>query len=95
MNTTDIVKQIEQIEKQLKYLKSQLKNDQPQELTPVSRAVKIITGGKSSTEEVKSSLQILVDSPQPLSFKQCAFCIFFAFMNHNELGEDIDYFFDL
>ena len=72
------------MEKTIAYLKKQLKGEQ--ELTPLSRAVKIITGGKSTSVEVKNALQTLIETPQPLSFKQCSFCLFFAMLNHNELG---------
>ena len=93
MNTQQIFKQIEQIEKQLAYLKKQLKNEQ--DSSPLSRAIKIVTGGHSSSQQVKDALQTLVNTPQALSPKQLTFCLFFALLNHNQLGEDINYWFDL
>lgn len=95
MDNTNILKTIEQIEKQLAYLKKQLKGTPTQDQSPLSKAIKTITGGHSTTEEVKGALQTLIDTPQPLSPKQLTFCLFFAMLNHNELGEDINYFFDL
>ena len=93
MNNNEIYKKLDQIERTIAFLKKQLKNDQDN--SPLSKAVRTITGGKSTTEQVKDALEVLVETPQPLSWKQCSFCLFFALLNHNELGEDIDYWFNL
>ena len=93
MNTNDIIKKLDQMERTITYLKKQLKGEQ--DTSPLSRAIRTITGGKSTSEEVKNAFQTLIDTPQALSFKQCSFCLFFAMLNHNQLGEDINYWFDL
>ena len=93
MADKNILKKLEEIEKQVKSLINQLKNEneQTQELSPIQFAVKTVTCSKSTNQQVKDALQILVESPEPLSVKQVAFCIFFASLNKKDLGEDIDY----
>lgn len=92
MNNNDIIKQIEQIEKQLKYLKGQFKSNQPEQMSPSQKAIKVITASKSTVEQVKESLQVLIETPQTLSVKQTAFIIYFSLLNKPEVGQDIDYF---
>ena len=92
MNNNDIIKQIEQIEKQLKYLKGQFKSNQPEQMSPSQKAIKVITASKSTVEQVKESLQVLIETPQTLSVKQTAFIIYFGLLNKPEVGQDIDYF---
>ena len=95
MTQEQIYKKLEEIEKQVKYLKNQLKNNDQQELGPVQKAVKTVTCSKSTVEQVKDALQVLVESPQGMSVKQATFVLYFAFLNKNELGDDINYWFDI
>lgn len=93
MTNNQILKRLHQIEETTNCLIQHFRHNT--DLNPLQQAVATVTGGHSTDDEVKQALQTLVDSPQPLSFKQCAFCLFFAMLNHNALGEDINYWFDL
>ena len=88
MTNDQIYKNLENIEKQVKYLMNQLRENK--EMSPTQRAIATITGSKSTSEHVRAALDVLYNSPEPLSYKQVAFCVFFAMLNHSELGEDID-----
>lgn len=93
MNTQDIIKKLDEMEKTIGYLKKQIKGEM--DLNPVQKAVKVITASKSTSAQVKDALDTLANSPSTLSYKQVSFCLFFALMNHQQLGEDINYWFDL
>lgn len=93
--TNDTLKRLEEIQKQVKSLINQLKNNQQQEMSPTQKAIKVITGSKSTNEQVKNALQTLVQSPDSLSVKQTTFVLYFAFLNKTELGDDIEYWFGI
>lgn len=93
MTEQEIVKKLEDVEKQVKYLINQLKNNK--EMSPTQKAIKVVTGSKSTTQQVKAALQTLVQSPTPLSVKQVSFITYFAFLNKTELGDDIEYWFSI
>lgn len=93
MTEQEIVKKLEDVEKQVKYLIGQLKNNK--EMSPTQKAIKVITGSKSTNEQVKNALQTLVQSPDSLSVKQTTFVLYFAFLNKTELGDDIEYWFSI
>ncbi len=96
MNNAEIVKKLEEIDKTVRYLVSQLKkNEEPKEMSPIQKAVRIATCSKSTEEEVKEALQTLIETPQTLSIKQAAFVLYFSMLNRQSLGEDINYFFDI
>ena len=85
-----MIKRLEEIEKTVKSMIAELKGGQIQMLNPVQKAVKDITTCKSTRDEVKSALEVLCGTPEVLSVKQTAFCLYFALLNKSELGEDID-----
>lgn len=95
MNNTEMIKKLEDIQKQVKYLINQLKNNSQQEMNPTQKAVKSITCSKSTTEQVKQGLETLCNTPDSLSAKQVAFVLYFAFLNKNQLGDDIDNWFSV
>ena len=93
MTNDQIFKKLEEIDKQVRYLMNQLKENK--EMTPTQKAIKVITGIKSTNEQVKNALQTLVQSPDSLSAKQTTFVLYFAFLNKTELGDDIEYWFGI
>ena len=97
MNTQDIYKKLDQIEKQVKYLKSQLKSNtkQTEELSPVQKAIKTITSKTASEQQVKDSLNVIVQSSQQLTPSQSAFALYFLALNRQNLSDDINWFFSI
>ena len=95
MNDYEMIKKLEDIQKQVKYLINQLKNNSQKQMNPTQKAVKAITCSKSTTEDVKNGLDVLCNTPDPLSAKQVAYVLYFAFLNKNQLGDDIDSWFGI
>lgn len=93
MNNAEMIKKLEDIDKQVKYLINQLKNNSQEQMSPTQKAVKTITCSKSNNEQVKQGLDVLCNTPDSLSAKQVAFVLYFAFLNKNQLGDDIDNWF--
>lgn len=95
MNNYEMIKKLEGIQKEVKYLINQLKNNNDQQMSPTQQAVKSITCSKSTAEDVKKGLETLCSTPDSLSAKQVAFVLYFAFLNKNQLGDDIDNWFGI
>lgn len=91
MTEQEIIKRLEEMNKNINYLIKEIKGNQTQNMSPLQTAVRTITGSKSSVEDVKQALQFLCQSPEPLSVKQVAFCAFYSLLNKKDyVGEDVD-----
>ncbi len=75
--------------------KSTKKAQTQKELNPIQQAVKNATNSKATREEFLKALETIYTSPEQLSNKQVAFVLFFGMLNHKDLGEDVNYWFDL
>ena len=95
MDKKQVIKKLEEIQKQVNYLIKQMKGFEQEDVSPFSQAVKIATAKNSTDEEVKKALEVFGQSPQALTVNQAAFVLFFLALNKPTLSEEVNWFFGL